>query len=184
MGKRLTTQTKLKRARESGYSRRDLARMFGVSVSTVGRAERGDKAAGASIAEAASAFYKGGKTQRKMYASGAVALPGAKEPVKRAPKAEAPPPAPEIFDPFEEAEKKLARFGNATRVVVTVNYMDGASRVFYARGGIEAGKIKGRLRGALSEQAQKQGTQGNRASISDPFVDMPEEIESIEIERY
>jgi len=138
MGKKLSTQDKLKRARAEGYSRRDLARSFGVSVSTVGRAERGAK--GTTIGAQVDQFFKLGKRAKAAVISGSTSLPSAK-----------PAPAPKVapakeesrkLTPIEKAEAKLNDFYDNDKVVVYINVKGtGKSVTLGAHGGITVGAI-------------------------------------------
>ena len=179
MGKKLSTQTKLKRLRAEGYSRKELAKAFGVSVSSIGRAERGAK--GTTIEAQVSQFYKLGKRARANVISGQAALPSAKPaPEKKEPKKEKA--LPEYVDAFTRAEGHLSVLPGDMTVVVTVIFLDDSARVFWPRGGIEVSKIRGRLKAALREQGLRQG-RGNEGSISDPKIDF-DQIKSIEVKEY
>jgi len=184
VAKRLSAQTKLKRLRAEGYSRKELARSFGVSVSSIGRAERGDSS-GATIEAQTNQFYKLGKRAKANVVSGQVALPSAKpapekETPKKAPKKEKA--LPEFVDPFTRAEGHLSVLPGDMMVVVTMIFLDDSARVFWSRGGIEVSKIRGRLKAALREQGLRQG-RGNEGSISDPEIDF-DQIKSIEIDEH
>lgn len=182
MAKRLTTQDRIKRARAEGYSRKQLAQAFGVSVSAVGRAERG-QTSGATIKAQAEQFFKLGKRAKSNVASGSASLPSAKpKGAPRPKKIKAAPAAARIVTPLERAEGKLSQFDSDSQVVVTIQFSNGKRRTFYATGGIEAGEIKGRLASALNDQASHQG-RGNQGGISDPDIDW-DDVVDIDIEEY
>src|SRR4030095_12306879 len=122
MAKKLTTQAKIVRLHNQGFSDSQIANVTGFSKSSVGRIRRGQQS-GEKIAPAVNEFFKLGKRAKQNVTSGAVPLPSAK-PVKE-PKAKAAP-ALVITDPidliFENAEKSLARFADKTKVVLNVQY--------------------------------------------------------------
>jgi len=163
MAKKLSTQTKLKRLRAEGYSRKDLARSFGVSVSSIGRAERGAK--GTTIGAQVDQFFKLSKRAKANVVSGQVSLPSAKPaPVKASKKEQAAPP---IVSPLTRAEGQLSQLDGDTMVMVQMTMADGKVRVFYAKGGIEASDIKGNLEDALDDQAARQGRNHSLRSMID-----------------
>jgi transcriptional regulator with XRE-family HTH domain len=156
MAKRLTTQDKIKRARAEGYSRKQLAKAFGVSVSSIGRAERG-QTSGATIKAQAEQFYKLGKRAKASVVSGSASLPSAKPAPKTAPKKTKEAPALKIVSPLERAEGKLAALDGDTMVVVQVTLKsDGMTSVLFARGGIEVSEIRGNLKESIEEQFGRQ----------------------------
>jgi|SRR5262245_12765012 len=152
MAKKLSTQAKLKRLRAEGYSRKELARSFGVSVSAVGRAERG-QTKGETFKAQADQFFKLGKRARLNVVKGATSLPSAPAPKTQAARRVR---FPVVVTPLQKAEGALKQWGDAS-VVVNVVYKDRSKRVFYARGGIDADTIRGDLKGALDGQADRQG---------------------------
>ena|SRR5262250_1065263 len=162
MGRKLSIQTKLKRLRAEGYSRKDLARSFGVSVSSVGRAERGAK--GTTIGAQVGQFYKLTKRAKQNVISGQVALPSAKPAPVKAPAKET---APLVVSPLARAEGQLSQLDGDTMVMVQMTMTDGKVRVFYAKGGIEASDIKGNLEDALDDQAARQGRNHSLRSMID-----------------
>lgn len=140
MSKRLTTQTKLKRLRSEGYSRKQLARSFGVSVSSVGRAERGAK--GTTISAQTDQFYKLGKRAKSAVVSGSASLPSAKLPVP--PKAKKPEPTKEQprVDPIRKAEGHLSQLDGDSKVVIYINVKGtGRGATLGAHGGIYVSTI-------------------------------------------
>ena len=174
MGKRLSIQTKLKRLRAEGYSRKDLARSFGASVSSVGRAERGAK--GTTIGAQVDQFYKLGKRAKQNVVSGQVALPSAKPALAAAPKKEQ---APLVVSPIDRAEGQLSQLDGDTIVIVQMEMNDGKIRVFFAKGGIEVWRIAGRLQDALEDQAARQGRNHSLRSMIDWG-----EVKSIDVFEY
>lgn len=141
-------QDKIKRARAAGYSRKDLAQSFGVSVSAIGRAERGETS-GASIEAQATQFYKLGKKAKASVASGRASLPSAKLPrpsrVKEI--------VAEIVSPLRRAEGKISTLDKDAQVVVQVTMKGtGKSRTLYAHGGVWVGQIKYDLESSIASQ--------------------------------
>lgn len=185
MAKRLTTQDKIKRLRSQGFSRKELAQSFGVSVSAIGRAERG-QTSGDTIKAQVDQFSKLGKRAKSSVVSGSASLPSAKTPRPAKPrKAKEAPPAPEL-KPYEialaKAEGYLSGLDGDEMVVVGLTFLDGTTRWFFTRGGIEASEIRGNLRDAIDRQADRQG-RGNQKSISDPLIDWNDVVD-IKIEEY
>lgn len=181
MGKRLSTQTQIKRLRDAGYSRKELARIFNTSVSSVGRAERGAK--GTTIAAPVREFFGLGKRARQNVASGAVSLPSAKPARPKKAKETGEVFGPVFISPLRRAEGKLSQLDGDTMVVVHItNAKTGKSRTLFARGGIEVDTIKNDLEGAIRRQAALQG-RGNVGSISDPVVELDDVID-IDIQPY
>lgn len=141
MAKKLSTQTKLKRLRAEGYSRKQLAQAFGVSVSAIGRAERG-QSSGETIKAQVDQFYKLGKRAKASVVSGSASLPSAKSVL--APKAKAEKiKAPKILlSPVEKFEAKLNSLFDNDRVVIYVNVKGtGKSVTLGAHGGIKVSTI-------------------------------------------
>jgi len=154
VARKLSTRAQIKRLRDAGFSRKDIARVTGSSVSAVGRAERG-QTSGASIATPVREFFGLGKRARQNVASGAISLPSAKP--KAVPKGEGRGLAEKpVKSPLMRAEGHLAALDGDSMVVVRVTASDGTTRVFYARGGIEADRIRGDLRGAIESQTDRQ----------------------------
>lgn len=141
MGKRLTTQERLKRARAEGYSRKELAKAFGVSVSTVGRAERGK--GGASIEAAAREFYGLRKGAKANVISGSASLSSAKPPAPpKAKKAEKAREPEVVLSPVEKFESKLNNLFDNDKVVIYINVKGtGKSVTLGAHGGIKVSTI-------------------------------------------
>lgn len=138
MGKRLSTQDKLKRARAEGYSRKELAKAYGVSVSTVGRAERGRKT---SIDAVVREFHGLGKRAKANVISGLTSLPSAKPPAPpKAPKAEKAKEAEIILSPIEKAEEKLKEMFDNDKVVFYV-HLPNKTIPLGAHGGIKVGTV-------------------------------------------
>lgn len=154
MAKRLTTQARIKRARAEGFSRKQLAQAFGVSVSAVGRAERG-QTSGATIEAQAKQFFGLGKRAKANIVSGSIPLPSAK--LKSAPRSKGgKAPAVRIVSPLEKAEGYLSQLSGDAMVLVRVMTSDRSVRVYYARGGIEASEIKGNLYDSIESQTDRQ----------------------------
>jgi len=140
MAKRLTTQDKIKRARAEGYSRKQLASAFGVSVSAVGRAERG-QSSGKTIEAQASQFYKLGKRAKAAVVSGSASLPSAK-PAPAAPKAAPVKEEVRKLSPVEKFEAKLNNLFDNDKIVIYINVKGtGKSVTLGAHGGIKVGTI-------------------------------------------
>jgi transcriptional regulator with XRE-family HTH domain len=141
MAKKLSTQSKIKRLRAEGYSRKDLARSFGVSVSAIGRAERG-QSSGKTIEAQANQFYKLGKRAKSAVVSGSVSLPSAK-PAPAAKGAPAPTKieAP-LLSPIEKFEGKLNNLFDNDKIVIYINVKGtGKSVTLGAHGGIKVSTI-------------------------------------------
>jgi transcriptional regulator with XRE-family HTH domain len=139
MGKRLTTQDKIKRARAEGYSRKQLASAFGVSVSSIGRAERG-QSSGKTIEAQASQFFKLGKRAKANVVSGQTSLPSAKP--APAPKAAPAKEEARKLSPIEKFESKLNNLFDNDRIVIYINVKGtGKSVTLGAHGGITVGTI-------------------------------------------
>lgn len=153
MARRLTTQDKIKRARAEGYSRKQLANAFGVSVSAIGRAERG-QTLGDTIKAQVDQFAKLGKRAKSSIVSGKSSLPSAKPKAAPRPK-RVKEVIPVIVTPLERAAGALTQFDSDSKVVVYVKMSDGTTRVLYARGGIEVAEI-GDLRAAIDAQEGRQ----------------------------
>jgi len=175
MGKKLSTQTKLKRLRAEGYSRKDLARSFGVSVSSIGRAERGAK--GTTVGAQVDQFYKLGKRAKQNVVSGQVALPSAKPAPAPKPKKEAVAPA--IVSPLARAEGQLSQLDGDTMVMVQMTMFDNKVRAFYVKGGVEVSDIRGDLKDALDTQAARQGRNHSLRSMI-----VWDEVKSIDVFEY
>lgn len=159
MAKKLSTQTKLKRLRAEGYSRKDLARSFGVSVSAIGRAERG-QSSGKTIEAQANQFYKLGKRAKSSVVSGSASLPSAKP--APAPKAKKPEPVKEQprVDPVRKAEGHLSQLDGDSKVVIYINVKGvGRGATLGAHGGIYVDTILGApsVGDFLAAQAGDQG---------------------------
>lgn len=140
MGKKLSTQTKIKRARAEGYSRKDLARSFGVSVSTVGRAERGAK--GTTIGAQVDQFYKLGKRAKAAVVSGSASLPSAKPAPARKGETVLEKVETVVLSPVEKFESKLSNLYDNDKIVIYVNVRGtGKSVTLGAHGGIKVSTI-------------------------------------------
>jgi Helix-turn-helix. len=138
MGKRLTTQQRIRRARAEGFSRKDLAKAYGVSISTVGRAERG-QTSGASIEAASREFFGLGKRAKSNVVSGAVSLPSAK-----LPKGETLLEKVEtvVLSPIEKFESKMNNLFDNDKIVIYINVKGtGKSVTLGAHGGIKVSTI-------------------------------------------
>jgi len=147
MARRLTTQQRIKRARAEGFSRKQLASAFGVSVSTIGRAERGAKRT--TIEAQAAQFYKLGKRAKQSVVSGRASLPSAKP--RRVKEVFSP-----VVSPLVRAEGQLSQMGDSKVVVHITSKTTGQSRTLFARGGIDADDIAGDLRRAVESQTERQ----------------------------
>jgi len=175
VGRRLTTQQRIKRARAEGFSRKQLASAFGVSVSTIGRAERGAKRT--TIEAQAAQFYKLGKRAKQSVISGRASLSSAKS--KAVAKIEEALP---IVTPLERAEGHLSQLPGGMWVVVHLTMgATGMSRTLWARGGIQVREIRGRLKAAIDGQAARQGR--NEGSESPKEIDW-DDVTDITIEEY
>jgi hypothetical protein len=130
--------------------------MFGVSVSSVGRAERGETKGG-TIAAPAREFFNLGKRAKANVVSGQYVLPSAKPPkgetfIEKVEKV--------VLSPIEKAEAKLNNFYDNDKVVIYVNVKgSGRSVVLGSRGGIKVGTILGApsLEDFLGAQGGDQG---------------------------
>jgi len=179
---KLSIQTKLKRLRAEGYSRKQLADAFGVSVSSIGRAERG-QTSGATIHAQTDQFYKLGKKAKASVVSGESSLPSAKPKREPKPKPRKEAPAPRVVTPLEKAEGDLAVMDGDSIVIVHITMgSTGKSRTLWARGGVEVSEIRGRLKAACDKQAARQG-RGNANSISNDRIDW-DDVVDISIEEY
>ena len=175
MGKKLSTQEKIRRARAEGYSRKQLAKAFGVSVSAIGRAERGDNKRDTLKAQA-DQFYKLGKRGKSSVVSGASSLPSAKPPAPpKAKKAEAVK-EPVRVDPIRKAEGHLSQLDGDSKVVIYINVKGvGKGATLGAHGGIYVSTILDAPSVADFIYAQS-GDQGYKISWDD--------VTSIIIEEY
>ena len=149
---RLSNQAKIKRLRGAGYSRKDIARVTGSSVSAIGRAERG-QTKGDSFSAPLGEFFKLGKRAKANVVKGSVSLPSALP--RRTQPARRGKGAIEVASPLRRAEGKLSRFDRDTMVIVNVDFKDGSRSVLYSRGGIEAGDIED-LESAIESQEVRQ----------------------------
>jgi transcriptional regulator with XRE-family HTH domain len=139
MAKKLSTQTKIKRARAEGYSRKQLAKAFGVSVSSVGRAERG-QSSGKTIEVQASEFFKLGKRAKAAVVSGSASLPSAKP--APAPKAAPVKEEARKLSPIERFESRFNNLYDNDKIVIYVNVKGtGKSVTLGAHGGINVSTI-------------------------------------------
>jgi transcriptional regulator with XRE-family HTH domain len=141
MGKRLTNQTKLKRLRDAGFSRKELAQAFGVSVSAIGRAERG-QTSGDTFGAAIGEFFGLRKRARANVVSGSVSLPSAKPaPAAKGAPAPAKIEAP-LLSPIEKFESKLNNLFDDDKIVIYINVKGtGKSVTLGAHGGIKVSTI-------------------------------------------
>jgi transcriptional regulator with XRE-family HTH domain len=161
MAKKLTTQQRIQRARAEGFSRKQLASAFGVSVSAIGRAERG-QSSGATVEKQAAQFSRLGKRSKASVVSGQVSLPSA--PQKRATgKRRAKEAAPRILDsPLERAKGQLSflRKAGVEKVMIHItSKKTGRSRTLFAHGGVDSGSLggfSGGLAGAIAGQGGSQ----------------------------
>jgi len=153
MSKKLSNQTKLKRARDAGHSRKDLARAFGVSVSAIGRAERG-QTSGKTFQAQIDQFTKLGKRAKESVVKGATSLPSAPAPKTQTAR-RGRERIPVIVTPLQKARGDLSELDKDTKVVVYVETADGTTHVLYARGGIEVDDM-GDLEDAIAEQTGRQ----------------------------
>jgi hypothetical protein len=153
MGKRLTTQAKITRLHNQGFSDSQIANVTGFSKSSVGRIRRGQQS-GEKIAPAVNEFFKLGKRARQNVASGAIPLPSAKP--ARATKAKRSI-IERIVTPLERAAGQLSVQDRNAMVVIQVTMKGtGKSKTLFAEGGIWRGQIEGNLRGAISKQYGRQ----------------------------
>jgi transcriptional regulator with XRE-family HTH domain len=136
MAKKLSTRTVIKRLRSEGYSRKALAGMFGVSVSSIGRAERGETSGG-TVAAPAREFYGLGKRAKANVVSGSIPLPSAKP--KPAPKAETIIEKV-VLSPFEKTELKLKEMYDNDKVVFYI-HLKGKTIPLGAHGGIKVSTV-------------------------------------------
>src|SRR5262245_36188807 len=121
MAKKLSNQTKLKRLRDAGFSRKELAQAFGVSVSAVGRAERG-QTSGDTFGAAIGEFFGLGKRARANVVSGSVSLPSAKPPVPPKTKKTEKAKEPEILlSPIEKTEQEIRQLFDNDKVVFYIH---------------------------------------------------------------
>jgi len=149
MGKRLTTQAKITRLHNQGFSDSQIANVTGFSKSSVGRIRRGQQS-GEKIAPAVNEFFKLGKRARQNVASGSVPLPSAKPATAIRMK---PSIVERIVSPLERAEGQLSVQDKDAMVVIQVTMKGtGKSRTLFAHGGVWRDQIQGNLRGAISKQ--------------------------------
>lgn len=148
---RLSNQAKIKRLRSQGYSRADIARVTGSSVSAVGRAERG-QTKGDSFSAPLSEFFKLRKKAKASAVKGEISLPSAK-PARPSKSKSVVEKIVEIVSPLRRAEGKASELDGDSMVVVQVTLKGtGKSKTLFARGGIWIGQIKYDLKGAISKQ--------------------------------
>jgi|SRR4030095_4185423 len=139
MAKKLTTQAKIVRLHNQGFSDSQIANVTGFSKSSVGRIRRGQQS-GEKIAPAVNEFFKLGKRARQNVASGALPLPSAKPAtaIKMRPKV-----IERIVSSYERAAGQLSQYRAGEKVVVQfTSKQTGKSRTLFAHGGIEAGDLK------------------------------------------
>jgi hypothetical protein len=149
MAKKLTTQAKIARLHNQGFSDSQIANVTGFSKSSVGRIRRGQQS-GEKIAPAVNEFFKLGKRARQNVASGAVPLPSAKPATAIRMK---PSIIERIVSPLERAEGQLSVQDRDAMVVIQVTMKGtGKSKTLFAHGGVWRGQIQGNLRGAISKQ--------------------------------
>lgn len=149
MGKRLTTQAKIQRLHNQGFSDGQIANVTGFSKSSVGRIRRGQQS-GEKIAPAVNEFFKLGKRARANVASGAVSLPSAKP----APASKRKPSRIiESVTPLERAAGQLVVQDSDAALVVQITIKGtGKSRTLFAKGGTSKEHLQGNLRGVISQQ--------------------------------
>jgi hypothetical protein len=153
MPKKLTTQAKIARLHNQGFSDSQIANVTGFSKSSVGRIRRGQQS-GEKIAPAVNEFFKLSKRAKQNVASGAVPLPSAKPATAVRMK---PSIVERIVTPLERAEGKISQLDKSSEVVIQVTMKGtGKSRTLYARGGVWIGQIKYDLRGAIESQYGRQ----------------------------
>jgi hypothetical protein len=153
--KKLTTQAKMQRLHNQGFSDSQIANVTGFSKSSVGRIRRGQQS-GEKITPAVNEFFKLGKRSRQNVASGAISLPSAKP--ARATKGKARVAVENaLISPLRRAEGQAAALPKDSQVVVQVTIKGtGKSRTLYAHGGVWIGEIKNDLRGAITSQYGRQ----------------------------
>jgi hypothetical protein len=141
MGKRLTTQAKMQRLHNQGFSDGQIASVTGFSKSSVGRIRRGQQG-GEKIAPAIDEFFKLGKRAKENVRAGLISLPSAKL---------------KIVSPLRRAEGKISQLDKSSEVVIQVTMKGtGKSRTLYARGGVWVGQVKNDLKGAIESQYGRQ----------------------------
>src|SRR4030095_13426644 len=149
MAKKLTTQAKIVRLHNQGFSDSQIANVTGFSKSSVGRIRRGQQS-GEKIAPAVNEFFKLGKRALQNVVSGALPLPSAKPAtaIKMRPSI-----VERIVTPLERAEGQLSVQDKDAMVVIQVTMKGtGKSKTLFAHGGVWRGQIQGNLRGAISKQ--------------------------------
>lgn len=149
---KLTNQAKIKRLRDQGYTRRDIARATGSSVSAVGRAERG-QTKGESFAAPLSEFFKLGKRAKSNVVSGSISLPSAK-PARETKRKSV---VDYVVTPLERAAGQLVVQDSDAALVVQITMKGtGKSKTLFARGGTSKAHLQGNLRGVISKQYSSQ----------------------------
>jgi hypothetical protein len=153
VAKKLTTQAKIQRLHNQGFSDSRIANATGFSKSSVGRIRRGQQS-GEKIAPAVNEFFKLGKRSRQNVASGEISLPSAKPATAVRMKRSI---VERIVTPLERAAGQLSVQDKDAMVVIQVTMKGtGKSRTLFARGGVWRGQIKDDLRGAISSQYGRQ----------------------------
>ena len=172
MAKKLTTQAKIARLHNQGFSDSQIANVTGFSKSSVGRIRRGQQS-GEKIAPAVNEFFKLGKRAKQNVVSGAVPLPSAKPATAIRMK---PSIVERIVSPLERAAGQLSVQDRDAMVVIQVTMKGtGKSKTLFAEGGIWRGQIEGNLRGAISKQYGRQ-YRGDELDWND--------VVSIDVEEY
>lgn len=173
---RLTTQAKINRLHDQGFSYSQIASVTGFSKSSVGRIARGQQS-GERIAPAINEFFGLGKRAKSNVVSGAIPLPSAKPPAQRAVKGKHPN-APKIAKAMK-ALLKLDKKG-VDKVVIYLNLPGaGQSMTLGANGGVSINEILAArsLKDFIEQQSERQSRNSKSFSVRKVKL-LPDDVDS------